>query len=120
MNFFRKAKIWVFALLLPAMMFLAGNAVFNLHVHKNCDGQLIVHAHPFKTSNSEGGCSHSHSTHECISIQQITSFLFVLASVFILRISLGKIIEVSKVYHNTVKKNLLSTLLPNRAPPVLA
>jgi hypothetical protein len=120
MNFFRKAKIWVFALLLPAMMFLAGNAVFNLHVHKNSEGQLIVHAHPFEASNSSNGCSHTHNAQECFSIQQITSFLFVLAVAFILSISLGKIIEVSKTYHYTVKKNLLGTLLPNRAPPVFA
>ena len=103
------------------MLMLAGNAVFNWHVHKNDQGQLIVHAHPFQSSGTtQGANGHSHSGHDCFSIHQLTSFLFVLSAVVIISLELGKTVDVSKVYHYRVKKNLLATLLPNRAPPVLA
>lgn len=103
------------------MLMLAGNAVFNWHVHKNDQGQLIVHAHPFHSSgSSQGANGHSHSAQDCFSINQLTSFFFVLAAIFIVALLRGKSVDVSKIYHYHVKKNLLATLLPNRAPPVLA
>ena len=102
-------------------MMLAGNTVFNWHVHKSCDGALIVHAHPFKSADSgTNGCKHSHNSNECFSIKQITNFFFVLAACIIVTRELGKIVEITKIYHYQVKKNLLAALLPNRAPPVLA
>nr|WP_320117651.1 hypothetical protein [uncultured Marinifilum sp.] len=121
MNRILKYKIAILSILLPAMILLAGNAVFNWHVHKSSDGNLIVHAHPFhKTGNSQSSSNHNHSAQEYFSIQHFTSFFFVLAALLFVSLSLGKIIEVSKVYHYYVKKRLLATLLPNRAPPVLA
>lgn len=121
MNLFHKYKKAFVCLILPAMLLLAGNTVFNWHVHKNDQGQLIVHAHPFQNSaNSQGASGHSHSAQECFSIQQITSILFVLATVLIIAINPGKTVDVSKVYHYWVKKNKLAALLPNRAPPVRA
>ncbi|MCY1634469.1 hypothetical protein [Marinifilum sp. D737] len=121
MNLFEKYKKAFVCILLPAMLMLAGNSVFNWHVHKNDQGQLIVHAHPFHNSgNTQGASGHSHSAQDCFSINQLTSFLFVLAAVIIIALQLGKSVDISKVYHYHVKKNLLATLLPNRAPPVLA
>ena len=119
MNIFRNLKIGVLAILLPAILFLAGNAVYNLHVHKCVDGSTIVHAHPFKkASNTDNGNGHSHSAEECFSIQQITSFIFVLAGLFVLAFVKAKAVMISNLYHYEVKKNLLNYLLPNRAPPV--
>ncbi|NOU61244.1 hypothetical protein [Marinifilum caeruleilacunae] len=132
MNWFQKYKIAVVCILLPAMLMLAGNAVFNWHVHKSEKGQLFVHAHPFNKSVAcsyaddcannpvKNGAKHSHNSSECFSIDKITNFLFVLAAVIVVLCNRNRFVESSKVYHYHVKKNLLASLLPNRAPPVLA
>lgn len=121
MNFFRKIKIAVLSLLLPAMILLAGNAVFNWHVHKGADGTVMVHAHPYhKTNSSDGAASHQHSSHECFSIQHLTTFLFFLATILFLAALIGKAFELRNLYHFLVKGGILDALLPNRAPPVLA
>jgi hypothetical protein len=131
-NLFQKYKKAIACILLPAILMLAGNAVFNWHVHKSEKGQLLVHAHPFSknvacsySGNSESNSTnndnkHSHNANECFSIDQITSFLFVLAAVVAVLTHMNRLIEISKVYHYHVKKNLLASLLPNRAPPALA
>jgi len=120
MNGFRRIKIAILSLLLPAMILLAGNAVFNWHVHKQADGALIVHSHPYhKSGSSEGAANHHHSSHECFSIHQLTSFLFVLGVVFFLSLYIGKTIKLIKKYKCIEKRNVLDALLPNRAPPVL-
>ncbi len=121
MNFFRKIKIAIISLLLPAMILLAGNAVFNWHVHKNEDGLVMVHAHPYqKTNNSDGAAGHQHSSHECFSLQQFTTFLFSLTAVFFLAALIGKAFELRNLYHFFVKGGILDALLPNRAPPIFA
>jgi len=116
---FRKIKIAILSILLPAMILLASNAVFNLHVHKQSNGALIIHAHPYhKSRSTEGTTKHRHSSHECFSIQQFTNFLFSLASVFYLAALIGKSFELNNIYHVIVKGGILDTLLPKRAPPV--
>lgn len=121
MNAFRKIKIAVFSILIPAMMLLAGNAVFNWHVHKNADGAMIVHAHPYqKTNNSDGAANHHHSAQECFSLQQLTNFLFALGSIIFIAALIGRAYELKNLYHFQVKGGILDSLLPNRAPPVLA
>ena len=119
MNGFRKFKIAIVSILLPAMILLAGNAVFNWHVHRQVDGTLIVHAHPYqKSGSSNGTANHHHSSHECFSLQQFTSFLFLLGSVLFIAALIGKSYEISNVYHLFIKKGIISSLLDNRAPPV--
>ena len=121
MNFFRKIKIAVLSLLLPAMILLAGNAVFNWHVHKEADGLIMVHAHPYqKANNSDGAAGHQHSSHECFSLQQFTTFLFSLSAVLFLAALIGKAFELRNLYHFFVKGGILDALLPNRAPPIFA
>lgn len=100
------------------MILLASNAVFNLHVHKQNNGAVIAHAHPYQKSGSANGtANHHHSSHECFSIQQITSFFFSLASIIFLAALLGKAFEIRNLYHFHVKGGILDSLLPNRAPP---
>ncbi|PCH69017.1 MAG: hypothetical protein COC06_08300 [Bacteroidales bacterium] len=100
------------------MILLASNAVFNLHVHKQSNGALIIHAHPYqKSGNTDGTANHHHSSHECFSLHQITSFLFSLASVFYLAALIGKSFDLNNLYHVIVKGGILNTLLPKRAPP---
>ncbi|PXX97746.1 hypothetical protein DF185_17400 [Marinifilum breve] len=111
---------------------LAGNAVFNWHVHKSEQGQLFVHAHPFNKTEAcskacenadspvNNGTKHSHNSSECFSIDKITSFLFVISAIVVVVCNRNRFVETSKVYHYHVKKNLLASLLPNRAPPILA
>ncbi len=120
MNRFRKFKIAILSILLPAMILLASNAVFNWHVHKQADGTVMVHAHPYqKSGSSNGTANHHHSSHECFSLHQITGFLFALASVFYLAGLIGKAFKIRNLYHLFVKGGILDSLLPNRAPPVL-
>lgn len=120
MNSFRKFKIAFISILLPAMLLLAGNAVFNWHVHKCDNGKMIVHAHPYQKSSSQNGTNHSHSCSDCLSLQQITSFLFVLTTTLVLILHCNDFVDITKTYHYHVKQNLLSCLLPNRAPPALS
>ncbi|WP_421920929.1 hypothetical protein [Marinifilum sp.] len=121
MNLFQKYKTAVICILIPAFLLLAGNAAFNWHVHKNDQGQLIVHAHPFKSANANSnGNTHSHQSNEYFSIHQITNFFFLLAAIFIVAFESKEIVDVSKDYSYHTKKSLLQSLLPNRAPPVLS
>ena len=120
MNGFRKFKIAIVSILLPAMMVLAGNAVFNLHVHRDSHGYVMVHAHPYQKSGSTNGtANHHHSSHECFALQQITSFLFSLTTIFFLAALIGKAFRLTNDYRIIVKEGLLISLLPKRAPPVL-
>ena len=121
MYFFRKIKIAILSLLLPAMILLASNAVFNWHVHRQADGAIIVHAHPYqKTNNSEGASNHQHSSQECFSLQQFTTFLFSLTTFLYLATLIGTDFKLKNLYHFIVKGDILDALLPNRAPPVFA
>ncbi|PKQ62843.1 hypothetical protein BZG02_11655 [Labilibaculum filiforme] len=118
MNGFRKFKIAIVSILLPAMMVLAGNAVFNLHVHRDSHGYVMVHAHPYQKSGSTNGtANHHHSSHECFALQQITSFLFSLTTIFFLAALIGKAFEIINIYHLRVKKEYSRSILGNRAPP---
>lgn len=100
------------------MIMLVGNGIFNLHVHKQTNGALVVHAHPYQKSGStDGTANHKHSSHECISLHQITSFLFAVVSVFYLATLIGKAFKINNLYHFHVKGGILDLLLPNRAPP---
>jgi len=120
MNKFLKYKIAIVSILLPAMLFLAGNAMFNWHVHKSVDGKMMVHAHPFqKSGKAQCPISHSHSSQECFSINQLTSFLFVLSVVFFLNAIIKETSKQLKQYSYTLKVSFLDYLLPNRAPPAL-
>ncbi|WP_096429141.1 hypothetical protein [Labilibaculum antarcticum] len=121
MNGFRKIKIAVLSILFPAMILLASNTVFNWHVHKQADGTVMVHAHPYQKSGSTNGtANHHHSSHECFSLHQITGFLFALASIFYLAGLIGKAFKITNLYHLFVKGGVLDTLLPKRAPPAFS
>jgi len=99
---------------------LAANTVFNWHVHRLSNGIVTTHAHPFKYSTkNQGENKHTHSEKEYFSIQQLTSFIFIIATIFIIEQTIKKYIEVSKVYDYRIKKNLLSKHLFNRGPPIV-
>jgi flagellar basal body-associated protein FliL len=118
MKAFRKLKIAIVCILLPAMVLLAANAVFNWHVHKQADGTVLVHAHPYNKSGSTEGTSHHHSSSVYFSLHQITAFFFSLAAVFYLAAILGKVFIINTIYLFWVKRDIFEFLLPNRAPPL--
>lgn len=115
MEFFRKIKFAVLIAVIPAVLALTGNAIFNLHIHKQTDGKVLVHAHPFNTNN--GGNSHSHTCHDCTSIQQLTNFFFVFASVFALSSIFSRVYN--RIEPKFVESNFgfTANLLNNRPPP---
>lgn len=120
MKAFRKIKIAIVSILLPAMILLAANAVFNWHVHKQADGTVLVHAHPYQKSGSSEETGHHHSSSVYFSLHQITAFFFAMASVFYLAVIFGKTITIENVYHFCVKANRLNYLLPSRASPIFS
>lgn len=112
-----KYKTAIVGLLLLALVLLASNAAYNWHVHRFSDGSVLVHAHPYKDSTN-GVPNHSHDSKEYFTIQQLTAFLFVVVSAFVISLTDNKFIELRKTYDYHVRKNLLITLFPQRGPPL--
>jgi len=118
MEFFRKIKFAVLIAVIPAVFALTGNALFNLHIHKQANGSLLVHAHPFHTNNN--GNSHSHTSHDCASIQQLTSFFFIFASVFALSCIFSRVYKRIELKFIDSNFGFTASLLNNRPPPTFA
>jgi len=120
MEFFRKIKIAVLIALLPAMLALTGNAIFNLHIHKQANGSSYTHAHPFNTNNSNNSSSHSHSCNDCVSIHHLTSLIFVAVTALFLSMLFEKHLKRVQFESLQVKFGYTAKLLYNRPPPYLA
>lgn len=120
MEFFRKIKIAVLIALLPAMLALIGNAIFNLHIHKQTNGSTFVHAHPMQDSGSQKSTSHSHTSHDCFSIQQLTAFIYVTVAALLLSLLFSKLIGQVQYGSTHLKLGYTATLLYNRPPPYMA
>jgi len=121
MEFFRKIKGILLAVLFPALLLLMGNAAFNWHVHQMADGHKIVHAHPYQKSGNpdQPTNDHHHSNSEYAGIQQLTGFIFVVVQAILMAVLLGAVTQKVVIYRNRVKLSSQILLLPNRAPPVL-
>tara|TARA_R110001583_G_scaffold7286_3_gene36284 strand:- start:10250 stop:10612 length:363 start_codon:yes stop_codon:yes gene_type:complete len=120
MEFFRKIKIAVLIALLPAMLALTGNAIFNLHIHKQTNDSSFVHAHPMQDSGTQKGTSHSHSCNDCVSIHHLTSLIFVAITALILSLVFEKQLKRVQFESLQVKFGYTASLLNNRPPPFLA
>lgn len=117
MDFFRKIKFAVLIVLLPAMLALTGNAIFNLHIHKQSNGTSVVHAHPFQKGDTSNSSTHSHSCGDYILIQHLTSFLFVVITAFVLSCIFAK--HLIRIQHESLQSKFGFTASPlnNRPPP---
>ncbi len=120
MEFFRKIKIAVLIALLPAMLALTGNAIFNLHIHKQTNGGSFVHAHPMQDSGTQKGSSHSHTSNDCISIHHLTSLIFVAITALFLSLVFATQLRQVQFESLQVKFGYTASLLNNRPPPFLA
>ena len=120
MEFFRKIKIAVLIVLLPAMLALIGNTIFNLHIHKLKNGSTFVHAHPMHDSGTQKGTSHSHSCQDCANIHNLTNLLFVAITALLLSLTYAKQLKQVQFESLQVKFTYTANLLNNRAPPFLA
>jgi len=120
MEFFRKIKIAVLIALLPAMLALTGNAIFNLHIHKQTNGSSFVHAHPMQDSGTQKGTSHSHTSNDCVSIQQITGFIFIAITALFLSLVFATQLRQVQFESLQVKFGYTPSLLNNRPPPFQA
>ncbi|MCT4615486.1 MAG: hypothetical protein N4A49_11495 [Marinifilaceae bacterium] len=117
MKLIRKSRMLILSVLMPAMILLAGNAVFNWHVHRLDDGSMIVHSHPYHKDTPN---QHKHhDSKECVSIKNITSFISLAAIsyvfMFTAKLVMGTVIE--KKAKLVYLLNRLS--LFNRPPPIL-
>lgn len=120
MEFFRKTKVAVLIVLLPAMLALTGNAIFNLHIHKQTNGCSLVHAHPMQDSGAQKGSNHSHSCNDCVSIHHLTSLIFVGVTALFLSLIFEKQLKHVQFKSLQVKFGYTASLLYNRPPPFLA
>jgi hypothetical protein len=120
MEFFRKIKIAVLIALLPAMLALIGNAIFNLHIHKQANGSSFVHAHPMHDSGTQKGTNHSHSCNDCVSIHHFTSLIFVAITALFLGLVFATQLKQVQFGALQIKFGYTATLLNNRPPPYLA
>jgi len=120
MEFFRKIKIAVLIALLPAMLALTGNAIFNLHIHKQTNGCSFVHAHPMQDNGTQKGSSHSHSCNDCISIHNLTSLIFVAITALFLSLIFEKQLKRVQFESAQVKFGYTASPLYNRPPPFVA
>ncbi len=75
MGLLRKIAKYIFILLSPAVIMLFFNAADNKHTHVLANGQIIVHAHPYKTGNEEHAPvkNHKHSHNLLILINIISN-----------------------------------------------
>ena len=118
MRFFRKIKILILILLIPAISWVIINAAINLHSHL-VNGYVITHAHPFfkDVKNKSPYQSHKHTAFAFFILDQISNPVF-LISLFLI-ISFSKIILKTKINTETsyfVLKRIYSSKLL-RAPP---
>ncbi len=120
MEFFRKIKIAVLIILLPAMLALTGNAIFNLHIHKQANGNSFVHAHPMQDSGTQKGTSHSHTCNDCFSIHHLTSLIFIAITALFLSLIFAKQLRLVQFETLQVKFGYTASLLYNRPPPLLS
>jgi hypothetical protein len=97
-------------------MLIANKAIFT-HLHRNSDGTVLVHAHPYdKSTDSKPYKSHNHSKAEVLFLQ-ILEILFLF---FFLTFTLYNFDKRSK-YLTSGTPNYFQTrpiLHKNRAPPV--
>ncbi len=64
-------------------LFILNNAVF-LHAHRLPDGQVILHAHPYKKSQDAAPIkTHHHTTAQLYTLGQLQFLFFVLTTLFI-------------------------------------
>lgn len=103
--------------IIPAMLALTGNAIFNLHIHKQDSGGSYVHAHPFQTDSSTNKSSHSHNGNDCVSIQQITSFLFIVITAIVLKQVFTKVFNKTEPKLVQANYGFSASPLNNRPPP---
>ena len=108
-------------LMIPVIMLLFFNASNNKHSHILADGQIINHAHPFKSDNSTTPFqNHKHTSFELIFLSFLSNsigvlpFLLAFSAVFFL-LKKEELIVYTKRF---VQKSSIEKYI-GRAPPVL-
>ncbi|MBN2610651.1 MAG: hypothetical protein JXB00_03765 [Bacteroidales bacterium] len=94
------------------------NKSLNIHVHRDANGSVFVHAHPYDKSNDSGPTkSHHHSGNELFCIQQ-AEILYM--AVFLLLISTIVFSVTNFFLHSPSFQNPFILHLQNgRAPPAI-
>ncbi len=115
MVLFKRYKLTVITILLPAILFLMWNSIVNLHSHHLANGVVISHAHPYnKLPDTQ---QHNHNNKEFFFLQQITSFLFCFFTVLVIIVLATPKIEVIRQLKLLKHGEILCFLYSNRAPP---
>jgi len=115
-TFIRKCIAYV---ALTAFLLSLVNRVRNYHLHRLPNGQVVVHAHPYKKDNTSPFQQHKHSAFEMFWLDHLAKTVYVLA--LALGISLGfclfqDTIFSSYFYHSPRFRSLRVTSL--RGPPI--
>ena len=97
-------------------MFIANKAIF-LHVHKQSDGTIIAHAHPYdKSTDSEPYKAHHHTNAEFLFFQNFE----ILFLVVFLTFALFTLVKKEKFSFFIITRHTLSCIIlhKGRAPPI--
>jgi len=105
-------------LMIGLMVMLITNKAMYTHLHKNADGTVIVHAHPYdKSTDSKPYKSHHHSKAELFFFQNL-EILFLL---IFLTLALLRFYRKAKYLTRRISNNTQTCIIlyKGRAPPVL-
>ena len=98
-------------------LFILNNAVF-LHAHRLPDGQVILHAHPYKKSQDPAPVkTHHHTAAELFVLDQLQFLFFVLVTLSATLLRLGYKRVFSYIYPSLHLKSFAKSR--GRSPPTL-
>ena len=123
MNFARKIKIYLIAILLPAIAWIIINSFINGHYHRLPNGEIIYHAHPYDKHQDENLPikSHHHTKIEYILLCLIANPVFLLTSSFIaLCVFLQSSNQIKSFYSFVITLKEFHNLQNPRAPPFVS
>jgi hypothetical protein len=96
-------------------LMLVNNVLF-IHTHKQGDGKIVVHAHPYKkNADSTPYKSHHHSSSEFTLINNLNIF-FVTSFLIVVAAKPGHFVKRACSYHFAITQNV-HTILKGRSPP---
>jgi hypothetical protein len=104
-------------LMLAGIMLLIANRMLFVHSHQLPDGTVVIHAHPFKTSQdkSEPAGSHQHTKYEFLLLNNLAHFIVVSAALSFIAYQKPQIRIQSRCYFHAPRAVVFHPSL--RAPP---
>ena len=105
---------------IPLVLMLFINSTVNKHQHILANGQIVIHAHPYKLLQSEtSGQNHNHSKEElaffALISDPLSMGLLFFVGIFVFLLSYSKTLE---IFDSQFIVSDYSYALKNKAPPI--